>query len=247
MQSSADPRQGADRERICGARLLGHRGVRAAGLTTTFRRPPGRAPVAAFHPGPGARAPSSGRAAPLSPGGRSAGGMWRVLAGRFRGVPHQCRHRKGGGPQLEGRKTRGSSGRWAPPAGRNGAVWRRLGYHDVTAGSGLTGSPVRTVQRDRRQQRLHEPDVPANLRAAADAVERQPIGAPARGWTRRRPAAWRDAAEAMLIPYARGARRARAGRGVHRARGVGLRRHEAGSRTRCCCTSPTTTCIASRW
>ena len=45
----------------------------------------------------------------------------------------------------------------------------------------------------------------------------------------------------------RKARRALPGRGVHRAPGLGLRRHRAGSVSAAGCTSPTSTCTASRW
>ena len=50
----------------------------------------------------------------------------------------------------------------------------------------------------------------------------------------------------MYIPYDEDARRAPAGRGVHPAPGVGLRRTPRPTSTRCCCTSRTSTCTASR-
>ena len=67
-----------------------------------------------------------------------------------------------------------------------------------------------------------------NLRAAADAVERHTRRAPtSSASTTRRPPSWRDAAEAMLIPYDESCGVHPAGRGLHRARALGLRAHHA--------------------
>ena len=85
-----------------------------------------------------------------------------------------------------------------------------------------------------------------NLRGAADAVERHPRLAAALGVDDEEAASWRDAAEAMRDPLRRGARRAPPGRGLHRARGVGLRSDGRPTSIRCCCTSRTSTCTASR-
>ena len=86
-----------------------------------------------------------------------------------------------------------------------------------------------------------------NLRGAADAAERHPErGRPARRGPRRggRLAGRRRRDVHPVRPRARGAP---AGRRLHRAARVGLREHRATTTTRCCCTSRTWSCTASRW
>ena len=177
-------------------------------------------------------------------------GVLGLLAGRHRGLPHQRRHRRRrrplpdvtGDEEFERDDRPGAAGRDRPavalarPPRRRRQLPHRRRHRP------------RRVQRDRRQQRLHEPD------GAAEPARggRRP---PSATRTRRRAlgvddeeaASWRDAADAMLIPYDDELGVHPQAEGFTAARGLGLRRTPRPSSTRCCCTSPTSTCTASRW
>ena len=126
-------------------------------------------------------------------------------------------------------------------------LWASLGHHD-TAGNfridGVTGPDEYSAIADNNiytnlmaQQ---------NLRAAAEAAGRHPDIARDLGVDDEEIAAWRDAAEAMCIPYD-------GALGVH-PQSDGFTAHQiwdfaattAGS-TRCCCTSRISICTANRW
>ena len=74
-------------------------------------------------------------------------------------------------------------------------LWRSLGHHDA-AGSVPHRRRHRSgrVQRDRRQQRLHEPDGRAEPAPAFDAAQRHPERAAELGVDDEEAAGWRDAA-----------------------------------------------------
>ena len=106
---------------------------------------------------------------------------------------------------------------------------------------------ARRVQRDRRQQRLHEPDGRSATCARPPTPSSAIPSAPRElGVDDEETASWRDAAAGDADPLRRGARRPPPGRGLHRTTSLGLRRHQRRSSTRCCCTSPTSTSTASR-
>ena len=86
-----------------------------------------------------------------------------------------------------------------------------------------------------------------NLRAAADAAGRHPDSARELGIDDEETAAWRDAAEAMYIPYDEALGVHPQAEGFTAPPGLGLRRHHRRASTRCCCTTRTSTCTASRW
>ncbi|MFD8740711.1 glycoside hydrolase family 65 protein [Streptomyces sp. NPDC059618] len=81
-------------------------------------------------------------------------------------------------------------------------LWRSLGHHDHRGGfhiDGVTGpDEYSAVADDNTYTNLM---ARANLLAAADAVERHPAKAAELGVDEEESAAWRDAAEAMHIPY----------------------------------------------
>ncbi|MET8827335.1 glycosyl hydrolase family 65 protein [Streptomyces sp. NPDC004610] len=81
-------------------------------------------------------------------------------------------------------------------------LWRSLGHHDAHGAfhlDGVTGpDEYSAVADDNTYTNLM---AAANLRAAADAVERHPPVAHALGVDAEESAAWRDAAEAVHIPY----------------------------------------------
>ena len=127
-------------------------------------------------------------------------------------------------------------------------LWRSLGHHEPDGRfriDGVTGPDEYSAIADNNV--YTNLMAQRNLRAAADAAAAPPATAPpSSASSRRRSAGWRDAADGDARPLRRGARRAPAGRGVHRARASGTSRAPAPISTRCCCTSPTSTCTASR-
>ena len=102
------------------------------------------------------------------------------------------------------------------------------------------------VQRDRRQQRLHQPDGPAE---PARCGRGRPAPSAARRRARRRlrgggRLAGRGRGHGR--PLGRLPRGPPAVGGLHRAPDLGLRRHRRPSNTHCCSTTPTSTSTASR-
>ena len=255
-RAPGDPGQGPDRPRLRRPHLLGHRDLRAAGAHL-HRARRGRATRCAGGTRPWtlarerAAAARPGAARP-SRGGRSAAqecsGYWPAGTAAFHVNadiadavrPLRRRHRR--------RRVRARTSALELLV-ETARLWRSLGHHDRDGRfriDGVTGPDEYSAIADN--------NVYTNLMAAAE---------PARGGRRRRPpsrrgprelgvdaeemAAWRDAADGDVHPVRRGARRAPAVRGLHRARGVGLRAHTGRTSTRCCCTTRTSTCTASRW
>jgi len=81
-------------------------------------------------------------------------------------------------------------------------LWRSLGHHDRSGRfriPGVTGpDEYSALADDNVYTNLMAQE---NLRAAADVVERRPAEAEALGVAKEEVVAWRDAAEAMLVPY----------------------------------------------
>ena len=129
-------------------------------------------------------------------------------------------------------------------------LWRSLGHHDRHGGfhiDGVTGpDEYSAIADDNIYTNLMAQQ---NLLAAADAGRALPATRrTALGVDDEEAASWRDAAAADA--HARTTselRRARAVRRLHPAPGVGLRATPRRSTTRCCCTTRTSTCTASRW
>ena len=175
----------------------------------------------------GAAARARGRRVPVADDPRR--GVLGLLAGRHRRVPHQRRHRRRGRP-LPARRpaTTTSSARSALELlVETARLWRSLGHHD--AGGALPHRRrhrARRVQRDRRQQRLHEPDgaaEPARGRRRGRAPSAT-ARARARRRRRRRRRAGATPPTRCVIPYDERARRPPAGRGLHRPRASGTSR-----------------------
>jgi alpha,alpha-trehalose phosphorylase len=81
-------------------------------------------------------------------------------------------------------------------------LWRSLGHHDAAGGfriDGVTGPDEYSAIADNNVYTNLMAQL--NLRAAADAAERQPERAAALGVDEEEAAGWRDAADKMLVPY----------------------------------------------
>ena len=129
----------------------------------------------------------------------------------------------------DGSSARPASNCWWRPPGC-GARWAttttRAGFHI----DGVTGpDEYSAIADDNIYTNLM---AQANLRAAADAVERHPRQAAALGVDDEESAAWRDAADAMHTAVQRGTRGARAACRVHPAPALGLRRDRVPTSTR---------------
>ena len=253
-RAAGDPGEGADRPRLRRAHLLGHRDLRAAGAH--LHGPgcrPRRAALAARHDRP--RRASARRQLGLDGAafpwrtirGEECSGYWPAGTAAFHinaDIADAVR------PLPRGDRRRGVRARRRPrAAGRDRAAvaLARPPRRPRRVPDRRRHRPGR-VQRDRRQQRLHQPD------GAAEPAQRRPMrssATPTRarelGVDDEEAASWRDAAEAMFVPYDEALGRPPAGRGLHRARTLGLRGDRRPSSTRCCCTSRTSTSTASRW
>ena len=125
-------------------------------------------------------------------------------------------------------------------------LWRSLGHHDEQGRfriDGVTGPDEYSAIADNNV--YTNLMAQQNLRAAADAGKRQPGRAVQLGIDEEEMASWRDAADAMLIPYDEAL-------GVH-PQADGFTAHQvwdfpgtAPEQYPCCCTSPTSTSTASR-
>ena len=107
-------------------------------------------------------------------------------------------------------------------------LWRSLGHHDAAGRfriDGVTGPDEYSAIADNNV--YTNLMAQRNLRAAADAVERHPERAAELGVDDEETASWRDAAQAMLVPYDERPRRPPPGGGLHPASGLGLRAHGA--------------------
>ena len=125
--------------------------------------------------------------------------------------------------------------------------WRSLGHHDAQGLfriDGVTGPDEYSAIADNNV--YTNLMAQRNLRAAAEAVRRHPRHAAALGADFEEAAAWRHAAENMIVPVGRIPRGPPAVGGLHRPPDLGLRRHRRLANTRCFSTIPTSTCTASR-
>ena len=200
---------------------------------------------------PRPRASSWGSRARRSPGGRSTARSARGtgLRGRRRSTTTPPSPTPSSAIRRPAKMRSSRSGVGLELLVETARMWRSLGHHDAagTLPDRRRDRP-RRVQRDRRQQRLHEPD--GRAEPARGFPRRRALSSSARGRARasirEESAAWRDAAKAMLIPYDEE-------RGVH-PQAEAFTEHEVWDfdahrrRTsiRCCCTSPTSSSIASR-
>ena len=127
-------------------------------------------------------------------------------------------------------------------------LWRSLGHHDAHGAfriDGVTGPDEYSAVADNNV--YTNLMAQKNLRAAADFAERYSDAADALGVDHEEIASWRDAAEAMTIPYDEELE-------VH-PQAESFTKHarwdfaaDRGRRaTRCCSTTPTSTSTASRW
>ena len=234
--------------------LLGHRDVRAAGAHAT-PRPTRPADALRWRQSTLPLAQRAGRAA--RPGGRGVPvaddprrGVLGLLAGGHRRVPHQRRHRR-----------RRASATSTPPATTEfeREVGARAAGRDGAAVA-LARPPrppaqlphrrrhrARRVQRDRRQQRLHQPDGAAEPARRRRRRGRAPASARPRSAST--PRRWRAGATrptAMTIPYDEelGVHPQREGFTEHAA--LGLREHAAGALPAAAALSRTSTSTASR-
>ena len=251
-RAARDRRQRPDRARLRRPHVLGHGALRAAGphLHGAGRRRR-RAPLAPFdsrpRPRAGDAARARGRRLPVAHDPRT--GVLRLLACRHGRVPHQRRHRRRGRALL-----RGDGGRHVRSRGRRRAARRDGAPVAVARPSRSAGSlPHRRrhrsgrVQRDRRQQRLHEParaEEPARRggRGRSPPAPRRRAGRRLRGsrdLARRcgRHGHSRGTRRSASIPSPKGSPSTRCGTSSTRGR----------SSTRCSCTSPTSTSTGSRW
>lgn len=205
-RTTRHPRQGADRIRLRRPRVLGHRDLRAAPahLHRSRRRRRGPA-LAAEHP---ARRPRTGR--PTRPAGRRVpladdrglGGLGVLVAGtaafhvnadiadavvRYVTATGDTEFEAATGVELLVETAR---------------LWRSLGHHDAHGTfhiDGVTGpDEYSAVADDNTYTNLM---ARANLLAAADVVARHPGEAARLGVDEEESAAWRDAAEAVHVPY----------------------------------------------
>ncbi len=141
-RGAADRGEGPDRSGLRRARVLGHRDLRPAGAH--LHPAPAAADALRWRhstlpagPGAGRAAGPARRRVPLADDPRP--GVLGVLAGRHRGVPHQRRHRRRGGPLYARATTRRSSARsgWS-------CWWRRRGCGARSATTTGTASSTST-------------------------------------------------------------------------------------------------------
>ena len=227
-----DPGQGADRQRLRRALVLGHGDLHAAGADV--RRAGGRARRAA---GGATRRSTVARArsAGAGPAGRGVSvahdlrpGVLGLLAGGHGGVSHQRRHRRRHAPLPRGDRRRGvraraprSSCSSRPPGcgARSDTTTRRAAFAS-TASPGPTSTPrwptttsTRTSWRRATCARRRRSRRATRARGRGLGVDEEEI------------AAWRDAADAIVLPYDAGAGRDAAVGGLHALSALGLRGH----------------------
>ena len=183
-RAAPDPRQGPDRAGLRRPHVLGHRDLRAAGPHLHHARDgggPTRVAEAddAHRRGAGPRAGPRGRGVPVAhdPGPRVVG----LLAGQHRRLPHQRRHRGRRRPlprRHPGRAVRAGSGR-RPARQHRPAVAQPGPSRPQGRVPHRRRHRARRVHGHRRQQRVHEPDGPAE--PAGRGGHRRPSPRPGRG------------------------------------------------------------------
>ena len=153
------------------------------------------------------RARAQGGDVPVADDPRS--GVLGLLAGGHGRVPHQRRRRRRGPPVSRRHRRRGVRGRapdsscWSRPPGCGG----RSATTTPRAGSGSTGSPVRTsTPRSSTTTSITNLMAARNMAVAADLAVRHPRRADELGIDEEEIASWRDAAAAIVVPFDRDAR-----------------------------------------
>ncbi len=175
--------------------------------------------------------------------------MRRLLARRHRRLPHQRRHRPGGAAASATSTSTPTSRRKSalPLLVETARLWRSLGHHDAHGAfriDGVTGPDEYSAVADNN---IYTNLLAAkNLRGAAEFAERYVEAGEALGVDHEEVASWRDAAEAMTIPYDEELE-------VH-PQSENFTKHARWdfdavgpeATTRCCSTIPTSTSTASR-
>ena len=234
-RAAGDPGQGADRPRLRRARVLGHRDASCCRCSPRPRRRRGATRCAG-----GTRRSTWPASAPQTLGCAGAAFPWRtirgqecsaLLAGRHRRVPRQRRHRVAAARYVGGPATRTSSGTaGCRAAGRDRAAVDVAGLpRRGTGASTSTASPGPDEYSASCDDNIYTNLMArANLRAAAEAASRHAESAGRPGGRRRRrsPAGARGRRRSPC-PYDDAARRAPAGRGLHRPRAWDFERHDA--------------------
>ena len=230
-RAPGDPRQGPDRPRLRRAHLLGHRRLRAGdadGDRARCRR--GCPALAALDPRPGQGARPGPRPAwrrlPVAHDPRS--GVLGLLAGRYRCLPRQRRHRLRRRAVSPRHRRRAAGDRLRPRDPRRDGPPVDVA-RPPRQGRGMAHrwrDRTRRVHRPRRRQRLHQParrPQPAGRRrrllpapAGGRGAVRQPGGA--HGLAQR--------GRCRAHPLRRGTRGAPAVGALHRVRRMGLHRHQ---------------------
>ena len=203
----------------------------------------------------------------LATGHASGRASSACAARRSRGGPSTARSARATGPRAPPRSTSTptspmpSSATSTPPTTTTSSATRgldcssrrpgcgaRLGHHDAHGRfriDGVTGPDEYSAIADNNV--YTNLMAQRNLRAAADAADRHPDRAQrARHRRRGDRLAGATPPTTMSIPYDDALGVHPQSDRLHQPPGVGLRRHQARSSTRCCCTSRTSTCTASR-
>ena len=252
-EQRAIPAKGLTGPRLRRAHLLGHRDLRPAGADLhRARRGPRRAALAALDPRPrraSARAQLGleGAAFPWRTiRGEECSGYWPAGTAAFhvnadiadavvRYLRRDRRRRVRARRRARAARRDRAAVALARPPRRPGPLPHRRRHR---AGR---------VQRDRRQQRLHEPDgrsgtcAPPPTPPSATRDRAAELGVDAE-----EAAAWRDAAEAMVVPYDEALGVHPQSEGFTEPPRAGTSPAPRPTSTRCCCTSPTSTSTASR-
>ena len=236
------------------AHLLGRRGLRSARPHLhRAERCPRRAALAPLHARAG-RGPSGGpgsRGRGLSLAHDSRRGVLGLLARRYGRIPHQRRHRRRRHPLPARRR---ATSEFEREIGlellvETARLWRSLGHHDARGQfriDGVTGPDEYSAIADNNVYTNLMAQRNLRARGRRSRAPSRP-GPRARTSTPRRAASWRDAADAMLVPYddelARCILRPRSSPSTRSGTSTGRR---SGQVPAAAATSPTTTSIASR-
>ncbi len=212
--------------------VLGHRGVRAPaaelhGSHGCRRCAPMEARDTRF--GSGARAPARARRGGVSLAHDPGAGVLRLLARGDRRLSHQCGHRRCRHPPLPGHRRRGvraRGGRGAVGGDREAVALARTPRRG-RALSHRRRDRSRRIQRHSRQQRLHEPDGAAQPGRGGGGRQALSRGRRQIGRGRRRGGGVARRRQGDGHPLRRGARDPSPGRGLPRARSLGLRAHRS--------------------
>ena len=250
-RAARDRRQGPDRPRLRRPHVLGHRDVRAA--RPDLHRAARRRRCAALAPRRRSTSRASGRARSGSAG---AAFPWRTIAGRSaRATGRRARPRSTSTPTSPtpwcATRPRPRTRTFEREAGvellvETARLWRSLGHHDADGRfriDGVTGPDEYSAIADNNV--YTNLMAQRNLRAAADAPNATRDARRSSASTRRRPRAGATPPTRSSSPStSRSASTPRPRASPITRRGTSTRPRP--SSTRCCCTSRTSTCTASR-